>query len=64
MFPALADAGPLFVITRSACVEIVVEALEALLLEFVSTFEVDDTAVFVTTVPFVMDGEGITVNVN
>src|SRR5205809_3542853 len=64
LFPAIAVAGPFFVIETSACAVTVVLAVELLFDEFVSALDVVAVAVLFSTVPFAMLGSGCTVTVN
>jgi len=62
--PGVALAGPIFTIDRSACVLIVVLALDELLLGSESKDSDVAVAVLVRSVPFGVDGETATVTVN
>src|SRR5262249_42540510 len=61
LLPAVAVAGALLAIDRSACALIVVDAVEVLLLVFVSALLVVAVAVLLTTVPLASCGAACTV---
>src|SRR5262245_52594314 len=64
LLPAVAVAGALLAIDRSACALIVVDAVEVLLPVFVSALLVVAVAGLLTTVPLATDGAACTVIVN
>src|SRR5216110_1146037 len=64
LFPATAVAGAILLIETSACVLMVVAAVELLLFEFVSALELVAVAVLLSTVPFAMLAIGCTAMVN
>src|SRR5205814_10001350 len=64
LFPAIAVAGAVLLMERSACALTVVVAVELLLAGFVSALDDVAVAVLLSTVPFAMLGRGCTVMVN